>query len=378
MEPDNATVAVPAAVRPSRPIDRAVLCGVAAFVVVAGAALTYAKWWPYAGKVSGVVSSHTYSSASILADAGAPGASPSWHDAWSFTTSYGLDVWIGLAAAVLIGAGVEVLVPRRWLRRTLDRKTGMRSAWRGGLLAVPCLMCTCCASPITISLRRSKVPVAGSLAYWLGNPLLNPVVLIILAVVLPWPYVVGRIVIGALIVFGAAPLVARFTGARSADAGMLPQDPHGPPTGDPPTGDTSTLPPTIGRYARAVLRLAAVILPVYFLVVLAVGAFRGWLLPIGHGGAHWGTGTVVAAVAVAAVGGTLLVVPTAAEVPVIFGLLALGVPVVVAGVLLVALPAISLPSMAMVGRSLSWRTTATAGVAVVLCALAAGGLVAAL
>lgn len=373
MEPDNATVTAPAALRPSRPIDRAVLFGVAAFVVVAGAALTYAKWWPYAGKVAGVVSSHTYSSTSILADAGAPGVSPSWHDAWSFTTSYGLDVWIGLAAAVLIGAGVEVLVPRRWLRRTLDRKTGVRSAWRGGLLAIPCLMCTCCASPITISLRRSKVPVAGSLAYWLGNPLLNPVVLIILAVVLPWPYVVGRIVIGALIVFGAAPLVARFTGARSADAGMLPQDPRGTSTGDP-----STPPPTIGRYARAVLRLVAVILPVYFLVVLAVGAFRGWLLPIGHGSAHWGTGAVVAAMAVAAVGGTLLVIPTAAEVPVILGLLALGVPAVVAGVLLIALPAVSLPSMAMVGRSLSWRTTAMAGVAVMLCALAAGGLVAAL
>lgn len=369
---------------PARSIDRRVVAGVAGFVVIGVAAMTYAKWWPYAGKASTVLSTHLYSSKSILADAGAPGAAPSWHDAWTFATSYGLDVWAGLAAAILIGAGAEVLLPRAWIRSTLNRRTDVRSAWRGGLLAVPCLMCTCCASPITVSMRRSKVPVAAALAYWLGNPLLNPVVLIILAVVLPWPYVVSRIAIGALVVFGVAPLVAKVSrtaiGTRQAarvKAASLASPPDGGPLASAPVDEDDGSAPTLRRYAWAVLRLAAIILPEYFVVVLAMGAFRGWLLPIGHS-ATWGAGAVGLAMVLAAVGGTLLVIPTAAEVPVILGLLAVGVPTLVVGVVLVALPAISLPSMAMVGRWISWRTTALTGVAVMLCALVAGALVAAL
>lgn len=360
--------ATPPTAHPAPSAERRVAAGAVAFAVVALAAITYAKWWPYAGKVAGVVGTHTYSGKSILGDAGAPGTAPTWANAWHFATSYGLDVWIGLVAAVLIGAGAEVLVPRTWLRRALGQGKGLRSSWRGGLLAIPCLMCTCCASPITISLRRSKVPVAGALAYWLGNPLLNPVVLIILAVVLPWQFVVGRIIVGGIIVFAVAPLVARLAvNGRAAAPDVAPLLPREPP---PPA-------PTLARYLWAVVRLAAVILPEYFLVVLAVGAFRGWLLPV-HGHVGWAAGAVAGAVIVAAVGGTLLVIPTAAEVPILIGLLAAGVPVVVAGVLLIALPALSLPSMAMVGRWLSWRATAIAAVAVMVCALAAGALVAAL
>lgn len=368
----------------ARSIDRRVMAGVAGFVVVGVAAITYAKWWPYAGKASTVLSTHLYSSKSILADAGAPGAAPSWHDAWSFATSYGLDVWAGLAAAILIGAGAEVLLPRSWIRSALNRRTDVRSAWRGGLLAVPCLMCTCCASPITVSMRRSKVPVAAALAYWLGNPLLNPVVLIILAVVLPWPYVVSRIAIGVLVVFGVAPLVAKVSRTTIAtrragrvEAASLASSPDGGPWASDLMDEDAGPAPSLRRYAWAVLRLAAIILPEYFIVVLAMGAFRGWLLPIGHSAA-WGAGAIGLAMVLAAVGGTLLVIPTAAEVPVILGLLAVGVPTLVVGVLLVALPAISLPSMAMVGRWISWRTTALTGAAVMLCALAAGALVAAL
>jgi hypothetical protein len=46
--------------------------------------------------------------------------------------------------------------------------------WAGGLLSVPCMMCTCCTAPLARTLRRNGAPTSSVLAYWLGNPTLNP------------------------------------------------------------------------------------------------------------------------------------------------------------------------------------------------------------
>ena len=79
---------------------------------------------------------------------------------------------------------------------------------------------------------------------------------------------------------------------------------------------------------------------------------------LGHGGAL--------AVLLAASIGTVLVLPTAGEIPILLGLAAAGASAGVLGALLIALPAVSLPSAVMVGRALGWRTTAaTAGATVV-------------
>jgi hypothetical protein len=39
------------------------------------------------------------------------------------------------------------------------------------------MMCTCRAAPVAAALRRTGVPTSVAVAYWLGNPLLNPAVL---------------------------------------------------------------------------------------------------------------------------------------------------------------------------------------------------------
>jgi uncharacterized membrane protein YraQ (UPF0718 family) len=355
-------------------VRRVTVLGVLAFAAIAVAGETYAKWWPYAHKVAHTVATHTLQGSSIFLSAGAPGASPSWHGAWSFTVTYGLDIWPALLAAVLIGGGVEVLLPRSAVLSAFQRRGGWKSSLAGGVLALPSLMCTCCTAPITVSLRRSKVPVSGALSYWLSNPLLNPVVLVLLALVLPWQYVVVRIVIGAVLVFGAAPLVVRLVGKTETPGFSmpLPGAPTAESSGAPP--EVANGPTTVVRYLRAVLRLGAYLIPEYLILVLALGAFSGWLFPLSHSAVGWGFGAVI----VAAVAGTILVIPTAAELPIIIGLTALGFPIAVTGALVIALPALSLASMAMVGRSLSWRVTITMAAAVALFSLAAGGLAAAL
>jgi uncharacterized membrane protein YraQ (UPF0718 family) len=107
--------------------------------------------------------------------------------------------------------------------------------------------------------------------------------------------------------------------------------------------------PVVVRFLRALGGLAIRLLPEYLLLVVALGAFRGVLFPVG---ASWfsGTGVVLAVVGVVvlAVAGTLLPIPTGAEVAVVAALLAVGVSGPLAAALLITLPAVSLPSLLMV------------------------------
>lgn len=363
-----------------------VVLGSLTFAALALGAITYAKWWPYAGKVSDLVATGHYKSKSLFARAG---SAPNWHTTWHFLTAYGKAIWIALIAGLLIGAGVQTLLPRRSLSRLMGSDRTWGSSLRGGLFGLPCLMCTCCSSPITVSLRRAGTSVAAALSYWLANPLLNPAVLIILAIVLPWPFVVVRIVFGAFLVFCAAPLLSRLGpsnaegGRPASSAGAIPPatDVDRPLAFSAATGalvpsaalegtDAADM-PSVRRYLTALARLAAVLVPEYAVVVLVIGAFSGWLLPFTHISSGWVPGATV----LAAVAGTLLVVPTAGEIAVIVGLVALGAPLAVLGALVIALPAMSLPSITMVGRSLSWRVTGVAALAVMAAAVAAGILV---
>jgi uncharacterized membrane protein YraQ (UPF0718 family) len=335
------------------------------FAVVTAAALTWAKWWPYAGKVYHVLASHAFTGTSILTGRSDAPPHPSWHAAWSFAVTYYRAIWIALVAALVISAAVEALIPRRWLTRQLSRGPRLLGgAGAGGLAALPSMMCTCCSAPITVTLRRRGVPAASAVAYWVGNPTLNPAVLVFLAAVLPWQWVGLRIVAGLVVVVLASTL------ARRLDKRELVTAPGTPDLAPPdPAGWTS-----MGRrFAAAFARLAITLLPEYLLVVLLVGGLRGWLFPLAHGAAHWG----VLAIVVFAAGGALFVVPTAGEIPIIVGLLAAGVGGGPTGALLISLPALSLPSLAMVARSLSVRTLAAILATVIGVSVAAGAIMAA-
>lgn len=340
------------------------------FVVV----LLWAKWLPYAARTSSVADSGAWSGSSILGVGGVrPGDAPSWQAATSFAGAYIGAVWKALVAALLISAAVQSLVPRRWLLRALNRRGHVSSAVAGGLCSTPSMMCTCCTAPVTVTLRRSGVSTAAALAYWLGNPLLNPAVLVFLVLVAPWQWTVTRLVVGGLVVVGGSALIARIVEKRRAGGG-----PETSRLTDAALDDGSAEPVdrewlagSPKRFGAALLRLSVVLVPEYLVVVLLIGAFRGWLFPIG---ADLGSG--VAVVVLAAVLGTLLVIPTAGEIPILQGLALAGVALGPLGALLVTLPAVSLPGIAMVGRTLGWRTTALTTAMVVAGGVLGAGLLA--
>lgn len=344
----------------------AVVVAAAAFAAVTIAGLTWAKWWPYAGKIFHVVSSHAFGGTSILTGGAKAPPHPSWHAAWTFSVTYFQAIWIALVAALVIAAAAEALVPRRWLVRQLAR--GPRSlggAAAGGVASLPSMMCTCCSAPLVVTLRRRGVPPASALAYWIGNPTLNPAVLVFLAVVLPWQWVGVRLAAGLLLVFVVTAVASRLEGAGRRVAPTWSES----ELADEPMA----LAPAGRRFATSLLRLSAILLPEYAVVVLLIGALRGWLFPLGDGAATWGVLGILAFAAA----GALFVIPTAGEIPIIQGLLAAGIGAGPVGALLITLPALSLPSLVMVARSFSVRTLAAVLAAVVVLGVAAGAVLSA-
>jgi len=339
------------------------LVGLAVLALLLVGGLAWAKWLPYLDKTTVLSDTGAWDGGAIF-DSTADAASP-WAAGWDFAVAYFQAVWRALLVAVLVAAAVDALLPRAWLLAALGRRTRVGQSLVGGAVSTPSMMCTCCAAPVAASLRQRGTPIAGCIAYWIGNPVLNPAVLVFLLLVLPWQYAAVRLVVGVVLVVGAAALVAR----------VLEHAPRASRTVDPaPAEDAESVGQLPGRYLRSLVRFTVVLVPEYVVAVFAVGLVSG---PLSNfDGLQQQLG--VAAVLLAAVVATALVVPTGGEIPVIAAVTAAGAGAGLGGVLLIALPALSLPSMLMVGRSFGWRATGATGALVVAASLVAGGALAVL
>ncbi len=210
-----------------------------------------------------------------------------------------------------------------------------------------------------MGLGARRVAPGAAIAYWLGNPVLNPATIVFIGFVLGWRWALVRIVAGAVLVLGAGWLVNRFAGDAAGDASGLPQPPAQDEDGN-----------VWRRWLHSLAGLALGVVPEWLVIVLLLGFARAWLFPAMNpaiGAALW----LLPAFAIA---GTLFVIPTAGEVPILQVLSRYGLGAGSFGVLLLALPAISLPSMLMVARrrTIAPRLVALAGAAVAVAALALG------
>ncbi|WP_231981961.1 permease [Mycobacterium sp. E2327] len=346
-------MALPLSVNVIRSPGRAgVALGAVATAAVFVTGLLWAKWAPYATKALRARRTHHWPGSNILTVGGVhSGDAPTWHAATTFFHAYVLSIWQALVVALLISASVQAFIPRSWLPRLLNRRRLVFSAVAGGLAGMPSMMCTCCAAPVAVTLRRNGVSRVAAIAYWLGNPVLNPAVLVFLVFVAPWQWALTRLVVGIAAVVGVATVVGLVTRSRRV------------PPPETPALTPQPWAPALS-FARALLRLCLVLLPEYAVLVLALGAFRGWLLSLTHlqqGG--------LLIVVLAAVVGTLIVVPTAGEIPILQGLALLGVSSGTLGALLITLPAVSVPGAVMVARSFGWRAVATAVVVMIAAGL---------
>lgn len=326
------------------------------FLGIALLGVFYAKWYPYYLKTVSVATSRSLGTSLVL---GAHGHPPmvGIAAALSFFEAYFKAIWIALVVGILVGAGVQTLLPASWLYQILG-KAGAKSRIRAIAAAVPSMMCTCCSSPIVVGMKKAHLSDGAALGYWLANPVLNPATIVFMGFVLGWNWALLRIVMGAILVLGASWLGDRWMGKGEGKFQKA--------TVEPPRD----LPPTFRGYAAAAGKLAITLVPEYAVIVIALGAFRAWLFPL----VSPSVGHSLMLMVVLTIVGTLFVIPTAGEIPIVQTLLNAGLGLGAAGALMITLPAISLPSMAMVSGQLGRRTVLQVAGLVALTGLITGAV----
>lgn len=330
-----------------------VLWGVLLTVAIFVIGLFIVKWSPYWHKAHTAAATHSLGKA-IAGGSAVVGL----HAGWSYTVAYFKAVWEAVVLALLLGASIQTFVPRAWLLRAIGKATpGSAAVAAAGSMTT--MMCTCCTGPIVVGLRRQAVAAGSALAFFLGNPVLNPATLLFIGFVLGWQFAALRIVLGLALVFAVALIANRIAGETAAT----------------PQIELSALesgPRTFGAMFAAWLRELWIelytIIPGYVAIVFIVGALQAWLFPPGLTLHVSGVLSVVTLSLL----GTVFVIPTAGEVPIVQTLMHAGMGAGPAAALMMTLPAVSAPSLYIVRNVFSARVLAMTAAAVFVCGIVAG------
>ncbi|WP_313885194.1 permease [Clostridium sp. DJ247] len=327
----------------------------ALFFIIAIVGLFYVKWNPYYNKAFVAATKHSIG-ASIVSGKLAAAPVPSWSAAWGYVVSYFNAVWKAVILGLLLGSLVQVLIPTQWIKKVLGRKN-LGSIVFGGVTALPGMMCSCCAAPVTVGLRKRSASVGASVAFFLGNPVLNPATIIFMGFVLSWKFAIYRVIIGVILVFGLAFVSNNLVNIDEAEDSLISPKEY--------AEDRSTI---FSRWMKALGQLIIDTIPAYLVVVLLLGAFRAYLFPVLS--SSWSNS--VLAIILLAITGTLFVIPTAAEIPIIQTLMSFGMGVGPAAALLMVLPAVSLPSLLIVKPAFPKRILLFLPVAVAVTGIVSG------
>ncbi|MDY7560849.1 permease [Pseudomonas sp. 10B1] len=323
------------------------------FLLVAVIGLYYVKWSPYYLKSFVAADNHSIG-ASIL---NAP-QDNTFSAALAYAQVYFLAIWKAAALAVILGSLMQVLIPRDWLLSLFGR-AGFGSTLRGGLFALPAMMCSCCAAPVAAGMRRQQVSVGAALAFWIANPVLNPATLVFMGFVLGWEFTALRLVAGVVLVLGVSLIAQRIASPEQVPEQALEA------VADASSTDQSNF---FTRWGRTLWQLFWSTIPIYVVAVLVLGAARVWLFP--HIDASMGN-SLLWITALAAVG-TLFVIPTAAEIPIVQTMMSLGLGTGPAVALLMTLPSVSLPSLLMLRQSFDTKILVTVGVLTMVVGIISG------
>lgn len=297
--------------------------------------------------------------------------------------AHGINLWdanaIGMLFAVLLGAAATAALQPEIARfRGLLGRRGALGAAVGGGLGMPLFMCSACSAPVSLGFHRGGAAIETTMGVILGSALLNPVGLLAIFALLGPQMGIARVAFALAALFALVPLVARVhervgRGPLTADAErkLLDDTPvaAAAPGSAAPAADRCQTTPAraaddtwraatadvLRAWGRASLDFAVRLVPAMAAAGFAVGAVLQFA-PVEQL-SDTVTATVLAVVVTAAVG-TLLQLPTLFEIPLVFGVLALGLGTGPAAALLVTAPSVGLVTLAVVRRDLGWATPA--------------------
>jgi uncharacterized membrane protein YraQ (UPF0718 family) len=325
------------------------------FLLVAVVGLYIVKWNPYYAKAFKAASAHSIGN-SIVTGKVQSAPAPSWATAWAYTTAYFTAVWKAVVLGLLLGSLIQVTIPKKWIKKVLGNENLGSTAAAAGA-SIPGMMCSCCTSPVAVGLRKSSASISASLAFLLGNPTLNPATIIFMGFVLGWKFSLFRIIMGLILVFGISTLASKYAKDDMVKEDVLKNIDEAEEEGN-----------LIVRWLKALLQLAIDTIPAYVIVVTLLGACRAWLFPVI--GTSYSNSILI--VILLAVTGTLFVIPTAAEIPIIQTLMTFGLGAGPAAALLMTLPSTSLPSLLLVKRVFPRKVLVFVGVGVAVIGIVSG------
>ena len=125
-------ISVPSISREARASSTRLVYGLLMFIALAVIGLAIVKWMPYWNKAHVAASTHAIGSSIVTGKASAPPA-VGWQAGVSYLKSYFTSVWQAVLLALLLGATVQVFVPRQWLRRMLGAPNTRSAAIAGAL-----------------------------------------------------------------------------------------------------------------------------------------------------------------------------------------------------------------------------------------------------
>ena len=276
------------------------------------------------------------------------------------TANYLAVVWPALAFGVLIGAAVRAVVPSAWVAR-LFGDSPLRSQLVGGLAGAPLMLCSCCIAPVFAAVQERTRRAGPAGALMLASPSLNPAALALTFMLFAAEVALARLAMALVLVFGVSALAARHLPSPQAAYPPCPLEAEGPKG---PREALASFGREVARLARTTLPLivAGVVLSSLLIDVLPVDRLREAPFRI-------------ASVLVVALVSVPLALPTFAEIPLALGLLAGGAPAGAAVALMIAGPAINLPSLLTVGRTTTVRHAVALAAGTFLAAVAGGLLV---
>lgn len=271
------------------------------------------------------------------------------------TVNYFLVIAPALIFGILISGTARVLIaPRHWAR--LLGNGYVRPQLVAGAMGVPLMLCSCCAAPVFSSMYERSSRLGPSLATVLAAPSLNPFALILTFTLFGSRIGVIRLTMGMLVVFLTATVIEQLFSTRLKAC----------PFDSEETNELASM-----TLLRSWLRVAARTVPLIVAGVLISMLVAHWL-PVG---VFDSTAAKVLAVVAVTLIAVPLAMPTFFEIPLALILLSLGAPPAAAVAMLIAGPAINLPSLLTIGRATNWKVATTVAISVLLLALAGGLLV---
>jgi uncharacterized membrane protein YraQ (UPF0718 family) len=271
------------------------------------------------------------------------------------STNYFLIIWPALLFGILISGAVRVLDPPRWLGQALGGSR-IRSQLLAGLAGAPLMLCSCCAATVFSGVYERSSRLGPSLALMLAAPSLNPAALILTFMLFDHRIAVTRLAIASVAVFFTGILIDRFFSVRAMDC---------------ETADEESTRPLVTTFLRSCLHVGIRTVPLITIGVLVSMVIASWL-PLGVFASERGQILAIIAVALIAVP---LAMPTFFEIPLALILLSAGAPAGAAVAMLIAGPAVNLPSLFTIARSTNWKVAGSVALTVFVLAVIGGLLV---